>query len=341
MKKLKRLPLWVVAAMFIWFINDLSATTIKGRVLSCPVCMAKVDAMVIVSTNNFGGQDRDFLTYAVGFNPIFIEPITCIRCFFSGYTDDFERKSSIPELVKENILSGKILRPISPITSISDYDQIPAWQRYDLIAQTYQLLNKDKNTLADQYLKASWTVRLSSDPLSVLDKKTNKKVLELIHETWDGEAAKRQNRAFYETALGREFAQKAKVLKGEQRKIAAYAAIHLLRSHGENNFAKQVLPLLKTVEAEDKYMKMQRSLKKSISREQFFQAKAVLLFEKAGEEPNNRSEMGSLWYLSGELNRRLGNWAKARHYFEKCEEMTGLPKWLAQYAKEQKELIPK
>jgi uncharacterized protein (DUF2225 family) len=104
MKILRGLPFWFVAAISLWFINDLSATTIKGRGLSCPVCTAKVDAMVIVSTNNFGGEDRDFLIYPVGFNPIFIEPITCIRCLFSGYTDDFGEKNSIPEPVKEKIL---------------------------------------------------------------------------------------------------------------------------------------------------------------------------------------------------------------------------------------------
>lgn len=75
--------------------------------------------------------------------------------------------------------------------------------------------------------------------------------------------------------------------------------------------------------------------------EHHFQNKAVFLFEKSAEDPNDTLERGYVWYLCGELHRRLGNWAKARHFFEKCEETAGFPKRLAQYAKEQKKIVPK
>lgn len=110
-----------------------------------------------------------------GINQIVIDPITCRQCLFSGYSADFETKNSIPEKEKEKILRGKIVRPLSPITSDSSDTEIPAWQRYDLIAQTNQLLGKDQKTVAEQYLKASWAVRLNSGFFSTLDEKTNEK----------------------------------------------------------------------------------------------------------------------------------------------------------------------
>jgi len=61
-----------------------------------------------MSTNNFGGQDRDFCQRAVGTQPVLIVAHACPQCLFPGYSDDFEGKTEIPDEVAALFKEGKI-----------------------------------------------------------------------------------------------------------------------------------------------------------------------------------------------------------------------------------------
>ncbi|OHB65887.1 MAG: hypothetical protein A2Y77_02510 [Planctomycetes bacterium RBG_13_62_9] len=65
----------------------------------------------------------------------------------------------IPKAVKEQILRQKVLKPLIQIEAGTKPYEIPAYVRYDLIAQTYQLLGKAKEVIAHQFLSASWATR--------------------------------------------------------------------------------------------------------------------------------------------------------------------------------------
>ena len=63
---------WTALVLCLVLSADAHATTMDRVAVKCPVCDAKVAALSIMSTNNFGGVDRDFLERAVGSQPILI-----------------------------------------------------------------------------------------------------------------------------------------------------------------------------------------------------------------------------------------------------------------------------
>jgi len=333
---------WMLASLIcFWFPCDLRGTTMKFIELSCPVCNKRIAATVIPSTNTFGGMDRDFMSRAAGAQPLLIFPITCTGCFYSGYRKDFENEIKISEKVIIEIREKKILKPILAIQENVDYGEIPAWIRYDLIAQTYQLLQKKEDDIGQQYIMAGWVIRLTRNILSKMDKETAEKINKMIDSKWDKDAVVNENRADYETGLGRELALIGKRNEGEPRKLAAYAAISLLMAHGENGSVYEILSMLKTVETEKKFLSFERAVKESIVLEQLFQAKAIPFMETAVQKEGDNIQKGILMYECGELHRRVGNWDKARYFFELSERTPGLPEWLARWVKEQKGLLPK
>jgi hypothetical protein len=358
-------PFIIVAAILFGPALELRATMDFPVEIVCPVCDTQFEASVLMSTNTFGGEDRDLLERAWGAQPVLIYPVTCPGCFYSGYTDDFGSEVKIARNVKELILENKVLKPIVAISAGPDLLGTQAWVKYDLIAQTYQLLGKDGKTIADQFLRASWAVRVKEPFLPSLAAATAKKVREVIQNNWDREEAlKGRNPALYEIALGKEFARKAQASDGNTGMLNALAAIELLRSHGENTAVEEVVPILKTVMAVEQYAELERGLRESISCERHFQTKAVALFEKVIEtgevkqekerweyvvldsvsfkviEEEEKPQKAILTYLCGELHRRSEHWGKARYFYEKCAKMENLPEWLGRYVKEQKELLP-
>ena len=319
-----------------------SATTMDPVAQTCPVCANGFDAMVLMSTNNFGGQDRDFLTRAGGHQPILIYPVTCPKCYYSGYGDDFSPKTKLPDDLKDEITSRKALKPLVPIDKDMQSHDIPAWVRYDLIAQTLALRGRDYETLANQYLSASWAVRLDDDPLPGLDEPTLKKVRAWIEENWDTQSAKQADNPCQSDILqGKAFAEKARAAEGEPRTLAALAAIRMLRDHGENTDVLRLLPLLDPLMEEQQYAGLRRALLTSIQRERSFQTRAVALFENAARSENDAEQKAILTYLCGELHRRLENWDRARTFFRNCAQLKSPPDWLPSYITEQQALLPK
>ncbi len=323
--------------------SPLRATTIALISLSCPVCNNRFDGYTLTSTNSFGGQDRDFLTRAVGEQPLVIVAQTCPKCFYSGYQRDFTAQVQIPDTVKEQILKKKMLKPMTPIAEGAEPRETPAYVKYDLIAQTYQLRGQTDEVIAMQLLNASWATRVQSDlPETILGGDLMKKV-----RNWTSsqqkleETARQENPALYRIQKGKEYEKAARSLEGEPRMIAALAAVATLRQYGEYTETRSALSVLRTVMPGEQYSRLERLTDDSIAREQGFQSRALALFEKVIPTKQDAEEKASLVYLCGELHRRLGNWDKARSCYGQCLAIEGRPDWLEPLAKEQRGLLPK
>jgi len=323
----------------IHFVDESHATTKRKAQFTCPVCEKRFDDFVLLSTNTFGGQDRDFLTRARGEQPVLIYPKTCPQCFYSGYPDDF---GSVSEVVKEQILRKGALKPMVLISQEAKSYEIPASVKYDLIAQTYQLRAEPEKTLAQQFLKASWATRMESGlALMILGEEVVKKVLQWEKDQWKREeAAKHDNRVLYQIQIARDYIEAAKSSEGEVQMIAALAAAGTFRLYGENTEAENAFPILKNIMPERQFSDFEEHLSKSIARERHFQTKALLLFEKVIQIEEDENEKACLTYLCAELHRRLENWDKARKYYTQCLQIDGRPAWLEKWVKEQRELLP-
>ncbi len=335
--------IFLAAAVQSYSSNTLLATKKVESQFTCPVCRNGFLDYEIGSTNSFGGQDRDFLRRAGGDQPVLIFPKTCPACFYSGYRYDFSSGINIPPAVKQQILQQGMLKPGVQIPKGAKSYEIPASARYDLIAQTYQLRGKPEEDMAQQFLSASWATRLESYllPAAILGEELTEKVKKREGAQWKPEqTGGPENHVLGSIQRGRQCAEAARSLDGEERMIAALAAIHILRLNGENTEVLQILPLLRTVMPEKQFADFARLISDSIARERDFQSKAVLLFEKVAPTKQDSKDKAALTYLCGELHRRLENWDKARSYYEQCLKMAGRPRWLEEWVKEQQALLP-
>jgi uncharacterized protein (DUF2225 family) len=326
----------LIIAIFLVLSLTVQATTMKKIELDCPACDSKITAFTLMSTNTFGGQDSDFLSRASGDQPILIYPITCSACFYSGFQSDFDKAVKLTDEVKKKIKEEKVLVPCE---KINEGEKMPAWMKYDLIAQTYKLLRKDG--IAWIYIRASWAVRLSFYPIEYLDEKISAKAQEWSEANWLGdETDEKKNRAQSEVDIGMKYHEKAKTLKGDEQMYAEIVAILFLRPHGENTAVTETLGTIKKIMPEEQYNKFEKALTESISRERGFQKKAVALLEESLKTAEDNATKANEVYICGELNRRLENFSKAIKYYQDALKVKDCPDGLNDLIKEQIKLLP-
>jgi len=350
----KNTTLLFLALILIFHICATSAfaTTLAGRKVVCPICGTEFEITAIMSTNNFGGVDMDLLERARGTQPLLVLPATCPKCLYSGYRRDFSKNNKISKEVIEKIKVKKVLKPAIEITP--ETKRIPAWVKYDLIAQTYKLLGKEEMAIAQQYLSASWAVRLSEYPKTILKhlgEEDTKKALKLISDRLRNiDWMKVKNQALFEVELGREFRKMAKNAGVEEKILRSAAAIALLRMHGENPDVEEILKSLKGQMPDEKYNEFYKSVMESINREKQFQKKAIKLFEDElkkwdskkvtgkKEEEGRRRLKAVITYLTGELYRRIGEPKKALQKYEAANKIKEAPDWLKKFIERQKKV---
>lgn len=337
---MKNIVLLLVAVMLLCVLA--SATTLSKIQATCPVCTNQFAAYVLNSTNSFGGQDRDFLTYAVGSQPVWIRPITCSQCLYSGYAGDFEKELT-PEQ-RDKFAQKNSLKPLLAIAPGTDYREIPAWVRYDLIAQVYTILERDKGAIADQYLNASWAVRMSGLPISdILGNDVLTSIDDKISASYEHTESRKKNRALYEIDLAGKLKDAGQSLAEDEMVVTCLSALILFRNHGENSEAETCLSLAKTAMFPEKYAQLEKAFHESVARERDFQRKAAQLFAMvlAEKEASEEYPPAIVLYLCGELQRRLENWKEAGVYYDSAVKEPNVPDWLLQYMEEQKKLLPK
>ena len=63
---MKKSEIGFLAAITLLFYSGAWATTERTEEAICPVSGTKMKVRVLISSNSFGGQDRDFCTHASG-----------------------------------------------------------------------------------------------------------------------------------------------------------------------------------------------------------------------------------------------------------------------------------
>ncbi|HBC75578.1 MAG TPA: hypothetical protein DC017_12150 [Candidatus Wallbacteria bacterium] len=339
--------LLVLVFTMVWT-ADAYATNYVSEDLQCPVCGNKLKGKVLMSTNSFGGQDRDFLSYATGNNPVLIVPVTCEKCYYSGYSSDFGTlEAGLVSKLKEEILTKKTLKPMENglydfAADTSAVRSVPAFIKYDLIAKTYKLRGRETSEVFTQYINASWAVRLENEYYFDLRSVEAQKTFEWLRKNVDMASmdTSENNNAAMELAAGRMLAKKAEALEGEDRLYCSLGALFLLRSHGENKEAEKVLEILKPTLDEARYVALDKKVRESIVLERKFQRLAADALENdmAAGKIKGDIHMAQMSYLAGELNRRCLDFEKAKKFYEKAIELKQLQAPLDRYAKEQLEL---
>lgn len=335
-----RVPSFVVLCLAVGQLvgSGAHATTAYPVPVVCPVCAEKLQAHVIGSTNNMGGQDRDFFSRAAG-SPAFMLAITsCPKCLYSGFEKDFvpadAEKGAGPEIdaeTRQAILGGKALHaPASLASSGRDPKDLPAWAKLDLAAQVAALQGVDPDRLSTMHQRASWSVRIEENPFVGLGGR--------VPEGFSLDDAI-DNPALAEVALGHRLLEALSGLEGKARREAAIAAGELLRSHGEHEALLAGLPAIRKAIGPEQAPDLEERVRASIELERSYLRKASAVLEQLLASKGELPEHPVYTYLVGELARRLGDGKKAELMLGRTLVLEGAPEWVLKYAKEQLALV--
>lgn len=156
--------LWLLLMLCLW-LPPARATTAHPEKVNCPSCKTPFTVAVMMSSNNAGGMDRDFLEHAGGSQPVILSIACCPNCHYANSVDALLEKPKVPEGIKKFLHSPEFHFPA--------YDkgyparQVPAWAAYDARAQIVTRTGKAKPIeLTNLYIKAAWCVRLKENPFS-------------------------------------------------------------------------------------------------------------------------------------------------------------------------------
>ncbi len=323
------------------------ATNFSTQDLQCPVCGNKTSAKSLMSTNSFGGHDRDFLSYATGDQPVLILPVSCEKCYYSGFESDFGTiETKTLSKLKDEILNKKGIKP--PETILYDMKStvavktIPAFIKYDMIAQTYKLLNKSTSEIFAQYIGAAWAVRLERELYFDMMGSEAQRTMEWMRKNIDMASidTSENNNAAAELATGRLLMKRAQGLSGEDLLYCSLGALFFLRSHGENREAEKVLELVRPSLNGERYELMEKKIRESIALERKYMRMAADALEAdlAAGAIKGDSQLTQMYYMAGELNRRCLDFEKAKKYFEEAIKIGKLNPPIDKYVKEQLEL---
>ncbi|HPM75446.1 MAG TPA: DUF2225 domain-containing protein [bacterium] len=308
------------------------ATSVERVTATCPVCGREIEAQTIVSTNNLGGQDTDFLTRAGGQNPIMIIAITCPQCLYSGYLGDF--REPVSEEFKAKFAAAK-LRPLDSIDK--------PWVRHDLIAQVMKLKDAPARMLADQYLKVSWAARLADNPFEILYQRLSKEEDEWVsgHYKELENFARDKNPAEREVDDARAVLAGVKEAPAELRYAMVLYSLRKLSDHGEHELVAEALPMLQPQLDADDWSLLAARVNASAEIERRAQRKAVANYTQGlqGDDLDEETRIVHT-YLCGELQRRLGRYEQARALFQLAQKNESKPEWLDGLIARQLTLFP-
>ncbi len=347
-KKIKNIYTIIVIIIILLIANIAGATSFCTDEKKCPVCLNKIKVKTLLATNSFGGHDRDFFQYAVGNQPLIIIPCVCPVCLYSGYSSDFETiETNLISKLKESILERKLLKiPQTdfyvPSSNEIIIETMPAFIKYDLIAQCYKIIGKDTSEVFGQYLSAAWAVRLERELYFDLKSPQAANAMNWIQKNIDMTSIDtvENNNAASELNLGRCLLKRAPLLAGDDLLNCSLGALFFLRSHGENAEAEKALGYLKKVMKPEIYESLEKKVTASIECEKKYLSLALYALESdmnAGKI-NGDVQIARMHYLAGELCRRCLKIEKARQYFKKALNSGRLTAPFDSYASQQLEL---
>jgi hypothetical protein len=301
------------------------ATTAFPEKVNCPVCQTGFSVARMMSTNNAGGVDRDFLQHAGGSQPLVLQIACCPKCHYSNYVDGFVEKNKVPDPIKAFVLSPDYKVPSFQLKGRGGDEEgfsqrnVPAWVAYDLRAQICR--KKDKTTpleLANLYLKAAWATRFEENPFDDACASVDEKTLESLSKVMpEPKESDKQDRSQLRIDMARQLIGQLGTLAPPQDRAAAVWAAYTLRRHGENDLIAANWPLLKAHWGEGP--DLSQTIATSADLEKHYLALALESLQQhlqGSPEPKVH-----LVYLCGELQRRLGHPAEAVPLFEKALQL--------------------
>lgn len=324
----------------------------------CPVDGHKFKAVLITTTNNWGGTDSDFCRHAFNTRPLALRCWTCPSCKYSGQPADFgvelkRVKDKDDEVVVKPVtlaadvkeILKKDLKPAQAVGKTAKQRDIPGWVKYDLMAQGLTLMGKKHLDVGNAYLRAAWDHRQAG--LTYLENfeefedlwrkyKLDVKPIDLFNQ-------KIFNRMEYELA-------KAKTVKDDVDKgaykgvnllLARFIAATLYRKHGENAEALALVDAMgEDLKGNSVVEAAVKKMKQTIEDERAFQAKARAEFGLSAEKDELKpEEKGDVYYMVGEIARRLGDKEKARTAYQQVLDLKGAIKTTQDLATRQLELV--
>lgn len=315
---------------------------------TCPVDGTSFKAARLKRTNFWGGTDRDFCRHAFKTFPLEVQVWICPGCGYCGTEAQFSVEGKEPvvfdDAVKRKIREG--LKPATALPKKVTQDNVPAWVRFDLMAQSQKLRGASPRETAVAYLYGAWITRQRGvtylqyfEEFEELYARygLDKQPLDL----WGSKVANRTDYDLGKAGKLVEDIDKGR-FRGTNLLLARYLAAYVYRKHGENN---EALALYETIceEAEKSNSIVHDALvtmKESIDLEREMQRKALAEFEEAAKDAKlTGAERGDVFYQIGEIHRRLGRADGARDAYKKAIENEGTGEQTKIWAEEQLKLV--
>lgn len=301
----------------------------KNVEVTCPADGHKFTAIEVVSTNDWGGVDRDFCRHAYKTRPMELYVWVCPKCFFAGRKRDFEGTAKKVEL-----------KPAVRIVPGMKQDAIPGWAKYDLMAQTRTALGAPPQETGKAWLSAAWCWR-EEGSIFLEDFDEWERLWTSYNLQKPPLELGRKNRTDFEFEIVRRIEKDiaAGRHKGLNLLLAQYLCAYLWRRHGENIDALRWLDEAARMKGENSIVDdaVERT-RRSIEEERRYQKLALAQLEAA--TGLDRKSQGEIHYVVAETHRRLGDKAKALETYGKAIEVTP-DEALRKLAAEQKSLLEK
>jgi tetratricopeptide (TPR) repeat protein len=279
-------------------------------------------------------------TRALGPQPEFYRIATCPKCGYSGYHADFDPGVALPPGLRDQVLKSPKLTLPAGFGPESDPRELDAVDRYALAVTCYRWRGQSDEALAWLHLRASWIAREEGSVLPPDDRLV--RMFKYLRR-WRPELAADDNQADAElkTASHLTEAMVAGDFNRYQRPYAELALALLLRRHGEN---RQAAELLRRLADYERFLEPLRKgisrMQSSIEREREQQIQAAEYFERALlAEQITGANRGPACYLLGELFRRLGREREAVRWYDRALADPALPSELQTWAKEQRAVV--
>lgn len=308
------------------------ATTSEDVDVTCPVCTNAFQAETWNSTNNVGGQDRDFCRHAAGGQVFIMICWTCPRCYFTGAPAAFDaEKNAESKPLFERLRKTKPLKPavkIDPATKHSG--RIPAWVRYDLLRQVAELDDTTKPlALASICLRTAQTQRFEWASLEDADgwDAAFKRLEERIELPSREEASPYDRDVRCAFLFERLAADQDAKLPAEDRVWARVLGAVYYKRRGEDRDALRLVESFRADKGLDaKLRAILDDVEKRIEIESKYRARAIPHFEKglAGLDADSE-DAACIRYLIGVLQRGSGEAKKAVESLKAARAMKGMP----------------
>lgn len=309
--------------------------------VDCPVCQTSTKVTLLMSSNNAGGSDRDFMTRCGGAYPLIVLPVTCPKCYYTAYSEEQFRESPPLELKAALLNSPPVVKlpeyepivPNSPLRfpfseGLDSGEFTPSWVRYDLMSQQADYFERPPFERHRIEHMAAWSVRLEENPFQEY-------LADLTSEDLQN-ALQALPRKEYNNPADREIetARTLLALESPSRQQAVLAAF-LLRTHGELAELEIALPRLEALIGEPSLTETARN---SIALERRYLERALAYTDALIVTPPEETDPSIIHYLKGELLRRLGRSAEALSSFQLAAQGTP-PQWLQERISQQQSLV--